>query len=1166
VLATRGGDLFTAGEDRDTDMRYLSSLTASGSSINDLAWDATRRVIFTGEGSRLHYYNLISHMEIGSQVLPGTIDFVGVRGAFVYSVISESTETRIVPRNHPAPHGETNTPPDARFTISPETGYTTRTDLTFDASSTSDGQDPLSALRFRWDFDDDGSWDTPFQADPTVVRRFSAAGTKRVRLQVRDHLALLGEQVQTFEVVFVPDPGSPGRPHTPFVLSFSVTDVVFDPVRPYLYASQKANHKLYILNLVSGLVEREYTFTHMPESLAVMPDGSRLFVALLTREHSSYWFDGDHEGFIASLDLQTRIEDREFRIAEDPFDLVATSDGHLVVPSGSGQHTYIRVFDAVTGQETGSDRNIYQGARVALHPSEQMVYAADTQLGPPTLTRYDLLPAGRIVLRWGDPDFGEHRIERNVWPSPLGDVLVTRGGDVFAVGATFGADMRYLSSLANDTFIDALVWDAAGRVIFTGEGQTLHYYNLLSREEIGSQVVSGHIDFMGLWGGVVYSVISESTETRIIPREHPAPGGETNTPPEARFTVFPATGHTTRTDLTFNASSSTDAQDPLSALRFRWDFENDGIWDTPLQTEPTAVKRYNTAGRRHVRLEVRDRLALVDTQVRAIDVVFEPDAGSPGQAHTPFVLPFPVTDVVFDPVRPYLYASQRANHKLYVLNLTTGLVEREFTFTYMPESLAVTPDGSRLFVALLTREHSSYWFEEDGHEAYIAGFDLQTRIKDREYWIPEDPYDILATSDGHLVVPSGSGQWTRIRVFDAVTGQETGRAQIRQQCRLTMHPSEQMVYIASTDLYPSDIARYDLLPGGGIAYLRDSPYHGDHRMEGNVWASPLGDVLVTRGGDLFTAREDINADMRYLSSLTERPIEDLAWNPLRGEIITTEAHSVQRYDLLTYQRRRSHLLSGAGSFVGQFDDVIYALISSSTTRIEAFTDKPHAASGADVRVECQGGRSALVTLDGSQSTDPNSSPGTNDDIALFEWFEVLPDSSLLPIQEGEVAQVRMELGTHRLVLRVTDTAGLVNEDPLEVVVEDTLPPQLAVSSDTTTLWPPNRRMVEVGALVTVDDQCTPATFVLEAVISNEPDDAAGPQDGHTTHDIQGVEAGGPDTSFQLRAERAGAGRGRMYTATYRATDESGNIASESVTFFVQHDRRTWSSGRSLQDP
>ena len=45
-----------------------------------------------------------------------------------------------------------------------------------------------------------------------------------------------------------------------------------------------------------------------------------------------------------------------------------------------------------------------------------------------------------------------------------------------------------------------------------------------------------------------------------------------------------------------------------------------------------------------------------------------------------------------------------------------------------------------------------------------------------------------------------------------------------------------------------------------------------------------------------------------------------------------------------------------------------------------------------------------------------------------------------------------------------------------------------------------------------------------------------------------------DTTFKLRAERAGGGDGRTYTITYEATDACGNSATDSLEVFVPHDR------------
>lgn len=65
-----------------------------------------------------------------------------------------------------------------------------------------------------------------------------------------------------------------------------------------------------------------------------------------------------------------------------------------------------------------------------------------------------------------------------------------------------------------------------------------------------------------------------------------------------------------------------------------------------------------------------------------------------------------------------------------------------------------------------------------------------------------------------------------------------------------------------------------------------------------------------------------------------------------------------------------------------------------------------------------------------------------------------------------------------------------------------------------------------------------------SVTSNEPDNGDG--DGDTINDIVIID----DVSFQLRAERAGGGTGRIYTVTYEATDDCGNSTIASVTATV----------------
>jgi hypothetical protein len=141
------------------------------------------------------------------------------------------------------------------------------------------------------------------------------------------------------------------------------------------------------------------------------------------------------------------------------------------------------------------------------------------------------------------------------------------------------------------------------------------------------------------------------------------------------------------------------------------------------------------------------------------------------------------------------------------------------------------------------------------------------------------------------------------------------------------------------------------------------------------------------------------------------------------------------------------------------------------------------------------------------------------------------------------------LGTTVVQFRATDDSGNPRTCTANVVVQDTLPPSIAFTLDPTRLWPPNHRLVPIGAAVTVADVCNPnPPFVLASITSNEPDDGLG--DGDTVNDIQGAAFGTPDLAFLLRAERSGKGNGRIYTVVYTVTDGSSNTVSATQAVVV----------------
>lgn len=88
-----------------------------------------------------------------------------------------------------------------------------------------------------------------------------------------------------------------------------------------------------------------------------------------------------------------------------------------------------------------------------------------------------------------------------------------------------------------------------------------------------------------------------------------------NTPPIARFNITqilpPATPGTV--DITLDASILYDATNNMEDIEIRWDFDNDGVYDTPFTLEKTASYSYTSGIEPHfVKLLVRDGNGLTD--------------------------------------------------------------------------------------------------------------------------------------------------------------------------------------------------------------------------------------------------------------------------------------------------------------------------------------------------------------------------------------------------------------------------------------------------------------------------------------------------------------------------------------------------------------------------
>ena len=94
---------------------------------------------------------------------------------------------------------------------------------------------------------------------------------------------------------------------------------------------------------------------------------------------------------------------------------------------------------------------------------------------------------------------------------------------------------------------------------------------------------------------------------------------DANTTPTASFTIDPTSG-TVNTVFNFDASGSTDNEDATSTLQVRWDWDNDGTWDTNYSTTKTATHQYSTVSTYIVKLEVKDSEGLTHATIKTVSL------------------------------------------------------------------------------------------------------------------------------------------------------------------------------------------------------------------------------------------------------------------------------------------------------------------------------------------------------------------------------------------------------------------------------------------------------------------------------------------------------------------------------------------------------------------
>lgn len=135
------------------------------------------------------------------------------------------------------------------------------------------------------------------------------------------------------------------------------------------------------------------------------------------------------------------------------------------------------------------------------------------------------------------------------------------------------------------------------------------------------------------------------------------------------------------------------------------------------------------------------------------------------------------------------------------------------------------------------------------------------------------------------------------------------------------------------------------------------------------------------------------------------------------------------------------------------------------------------------------------------------------------------------------------LGATTITWTATDAHGNSATATQTVTITPSAPTITGLAASPNSLWPPNHKMVAVTVNYATTGGCGNVTCGITSVTSNEPDNGLG--DGDTANDFEIVDA----HHVKLRAERSGAGSGRVYTITVGC-----GPSSATVTVTVPHSK------------
>lgn len=549
-----------------------------------------------------------------------------------------------------------NVEPAAGFNVSKRILNTT-TALYMNASISVDTEDPLSALQFRWDYEGDMSWDTGFSSATDTTHTYAVEGNYTVRLEVMDSGGLTA--IGTKDIIVS------NKAHAPIVIAGDSEFMNSNSTTGVTWGNGTEADPYIISDWIFDASEGTGIYIH---------DTAAHFIIRGCQVYFGWpYFTGMSFYSVQNGKIENSVSMFNYFGMElyfgNNFEMTGCEIMHnfaMGIYFYSSNNTFISGCNASYNGEFSGDSGIYM-----VYTDNSLVYNCTanncTNSGVYLDNCFNI-----TVLRnnlsycenYGAYAYSSQQINvvRNEMVDDSYGVYAGNCGNVNIVGNNFtgvsgsnGIDLESSTSVMvhhNNFFnLGTYAYDQGTSIWDAGYPVGGNYWDTWTSPDAAS---GPNQDLPGSDGIVDAPFVIDANSQDNYPLT--APFDMSNLPPIAVIAAS-ARMMNTSTVLNVNASASWDLEDPTSALTVRWDWENDGTWDTSWSTTKNASHTYPVEGIYTIKVEVNDTAGLVTSStVRAVvydmyratnihingnaqfDVAHGVNGGGDGSAINPYVI------------------------------------------------------------------------------------------------------------------------------------------------------------------------------------------------------------------------------------------------------------------------------------------------------------------------------------------------------------------------------------------------------------------------------------------------------------------------------------------------------------------------------------------------